>query len=41
MKKLRPDIPIEFYKGRSTKFWDGVLIGLIVGYIPYLWHMHI
>ena len=53
MKKLLPDLKkrksfepgldfgIEYFKGKSTKFWDGVLLGLILGYIPYLWHMHI
>jgi hypothetical protein len=35
------DFGIEFFKGRPTKFWDGVLTGLILGYIPYLWHMYI
>jgi hypothetical protein len=50
MKKLIPDsikptskftnYGVEFYKARTTKFWDGVAVGLIVGYIPYLWHMH-
>jgi len=32
--------PVEYYKGKRTKFWDGILVGLIVGYIPYLWHMN-
>ena len=53
MKKLLPDLKkrksfepgldfgIEYFKGKPTKFWDGVLLGLILGYIPYLWHMHI
>lgn len=49
MKKLRPDATanvlsgsvIEFYKGKSSKFWDGMLIGLLIGYIPFLWHMYV
>ena len=32
---------IEFFKAKSTKFWDGMLIGLVLGYIPYAWHMYI
>ena len=35
------DLGIEYFKGKSSKFWDGVLLGLILGYIPYLWHMYI
>jgi len=35
------DFGIEYFKGKPTKFWDGVLLGLILGYIPYLWHMHL
>jgi|TARA_R110001583_G_scaffold68910_1_gene195719 hypothetical protein len=35
------DFGVEFFKGKPTKFWDGVLTGLILGYIPYLWHMYI
>jgi len=53
MKKLKPDLKktkpfepgldfgIEHFKGKSSKFWDGMLVGIILGYIPYLWHMHI
>jgi len=32
---------VEHHKVKSSKFWDGVLLGLILGYIPYLWHMHL
>jgi hypothetical protein len=32
---------VEFFKAKSTKFWDGMLIGLVIGYIPYAWHMYI
>jgi hypothetical protein len=35
------DFGIEFFKAKSTKFWDGMLIGLVIGYIPYAWHMYI
>ena len=35
------DFGIEFFKAKSTKFWDGMLIGLVLGYIPYAWHMYI
>ena len=35
------DFGIEHFKGKSSKFWDGMLVGIILGYIPYLWHMHI
>ena len=49
MKKLMPDLikkpknlsyGIEHFKGKSNTFWDGMLIGIILGYMPYLWHMH-
>lgn len=32
---------VEHHKGKSNKFWDGMLIGIILGYIPYLWHMYL
>ena len=35
------DFGIELFKAKSTKFWDGMLIGLVLGYIPYAWHMYI
>ena len=35
------DFGIEFFKAKSTKFWDGMLIGLVLGYIPYAWHMYV
>jgi hypothetical protein len=35
------DYGIEFYKGKTSKFWDGMLVGIVLGYIPYLWHMYI
>jgi hypothetical protein len=35
------DFGIELYKGAPTKFWDGMLIGLVLGYIPYAWHMYV
>lgn len=51
MKKLIPDsmkksknyaeYGIEYFKGKPTKFWDGMLIGIVLGYIPYLWHMYL
>jgi len=35
------DFGIEFFKAKSTKFWDGMLWGLIIGLVPYTWHMYI
>ena len=35
------DFGIELFKAKSTKFWDGMLIGLVLGYIPYAWHMYV
>ena len=35
------DFGIELYKGAPTKFWDGMLWGLIIGLVPYTWHMYI
>lgn len=40
MKKLRSDIGVEFYKGKRTKFWNGVFLGFVVGYMPYIIHMN-
>ena len=39
-KKRTVGVPIEHFKGVKTKFWDGFIVGLIVGYIPYLYHMN-
>ena len=35
------DFGIEFYKARTTKFWDGMLWGLIIGFVPYTWHTYV
>ena len=35
------DFGVEFYKARTTKFWDGMLWGLIIGLMPYTWHTYI
>ena len=35
------DFGIELFKAKSTKFWDGMLWGLIIGLVPYTWHMYI
>jgi len=35
------DFGIQFYKARGTKFWDGAVMGLVIGYVPYLWHMYV
>ena len=35
------DFGIEFYKARTTNFWDGAVMGLVIGYVPYLWHMYV
>ncbi len=38
---LSKDFGIEFYKARTTKFWDGMLWGLIIGLVPYTWHTYV
>ena len=35
------DFGIEFYKARTSKFWDGMLWGLIIGFVPYTCHMYV
>jgi hypothetical protein len=41
MKKLRLDVPIEYFKGkRNSKFWSGLIWGFVLGYIPYIVHMN-
>jgi hypothetical protein len=40
MKKLKLDVPIEFYKGKRNKFWSGLIWGFVLGYIPYVVHMN-
>jgi hypothetical protein len=32
---------VEFFKAKPTKFWDGMLWGLIIGLVPYTWHMYV
>tara|TARA_R100001377_G_C3160129_1_gene99416 strand:+ start:595 stop:780 length:186 start_codon:yes stop_codon:yes gene_type:complete len=38
---LSKDFGIEFYKARTTNFWDGAVMGLVIGYVPYLWHIYV